>query len=433
MRNIFRGINVVLTLLLIIAAAGVAFVVLPFFGNQALIVRSGSMQPTIDIGSIVVVRPNTENLISPKSIPLYNVGDIIAFRSEKNPKTLITHRVTGIETRENGIFYKTQGDANEDPDNWSVSQKNILGKSFFVLPAVGRLLTFAKSGFGLPSLIILPAILVILMEAVSIIRELRRRKKPQPIALASQGEALQDESIFDAPPAKPGLNLFGFKKVLIPLLIFSLAAPVALALSNDTETSPGNIFQASNVFPTPTPIPQSCPTTTGTSVVINEINWVGSNGDGLDEWVELCNTTSSPINLTNWVVERLGTGSGINAHVTIPSGIIPANGFFLISNRNQANSKINVAPDLVDSNVSLDNGGEQLILKNNIGTTIDTANGTGAWFAGSNSTPKKSMERKSPVGAGTVLTNWQTATTHTNMDASGPTDEFATPKAANGL
>ena len=46
---------------------------------------------------------------------------------------------------------------------------------------------------------------------------------------------------------------------------------------------------------------------------------------------------------------------------------------------------------------------------------------------------KKTMERKSPVGDGIILTNWQTATTHTNMDASSLTDEFATPKAINGL
>lgn len=205
------------------------------------------------------------------------------------------------------------------------------------------------------------------------------------------------------------------------------------ALFSDSASSVSNTFAAASVFPTPTPTP--CPSTSPSSgsVVINEINWGGANGDGNDEWIELLNTTCNPINLTGWVVENLGTGSGGGANITIPSGTIPANGFFLISNNDKNNSKINIDSDLVDTSVSLVDGGEQLKLKTSAsGTLIDTANGTGAWFAGSNSTPKKSMERKSPPGDGTIATNWQTATTHTNMDGSGSTDEFGTPKAVNG-
>lgn len=65
---------------------------------------------------------------------------------------------------------------------------------------------------------------------------------------------------------------------------------------------------------------------------------------------------------------------------------------------------------------------------------MDIANATSsAWFSGSNSTPKKSMERKNPPSDGTVTGNWQIATTHTNMDDATASAEFATPKAINGL
>lgn len=211
------------------------------------------------------------------------------------------------------------------------------------------------------------------------------------------------------------------------------------AFFTDSAVSDTNTFTAATTFPTatpsasPTPI-ASCSTTTGATVVINEINWVGSNGDGLDEWVELCNTTQNAIDISNWVITNLGTGNGPGADITIPSGkTIPANGFFLISAASQSASRINVPSDYVTSNISLSNGGEQLVLKNNNGVTVDIANGTGAWLAGSNSTPKKTMERKSPVGNGTQAASWQTATTHTNMDGNSATDEFGTPKAINGL
>jgi hypothetical protein len=168
------------------------------------------------------------------------------------------------------------------------------------------------------------------------------------------------------------------------------------------------------------------------TVVINEINWGGSSSSGADEWIELRNMTGSAINIGDWWIENLGTGG--SPVVVIPAGsTIPANGFFLISNFNQATSDINVPPDVVTTAVEFDNAGEQLTLKSDLGTTIDTANGSGAWFFGTSTNPRKSMERLDPPGIGTQSANWQVAVTHTGMDGATPTDEFGTPKNINGL
>ena len=141
--------------------------------------------------------------------------------------------------------------------------------------------------------------------------------------------------------------------------------------------------------------------------------------------------TSHTIDLSNWVIEGLGLGT---ASVTIPSGSIAANGFFLISNFNKATSRINVDSDFVTISVSLVDTGELLTLKNNFGTTIDIANqASGGWFAGETTTPKKSMERKDPPDDGTSNGKWKNASTHTNMDGSSSTDEFGTPRAANPI
>ena len=235
------------------------------------------------------------------------------------------------------------------------------------------------------------------------------------------------------------------KIIFIVSAIFAFAAVFyrfTYSFFNDASTSSTNTFTASAVFPTGiTPTSTTTPTPTGTAspqVVINEINWGGSNVGGAagdaDEWVELKNTTSSPIDIGNLVVVNLGPSVGNT--ITIPSGsTIPANGFFLISHYSNSapQSALNVTPDyIIGNDMNLENTGEQLTLKtNSTGTTIDTANGTSTWFAGTNTNPIKSMERTDPPGDGTVSTNWQTATTHTGMDGSSGTDEFGTPKNTN--
>lgn len=179
------------------------------------------------------------------------------------------------------------------------------------------------------------------------------------------------------------------------------------------------------VIPTPTLTPT--PTIGLGSVVINEIMWPGGTSNPLDEWIELKNMTSSSIDLTDWVIENLGESD--NPNIIIPSGSIGANSYFLISNYNRDNSVIDVDSDFVTSALSLLDGGEQLILKNNSGTTIDIANQIGSWFFGLNGIPSKSMSRQNPPSDGTISTNWFTSAGSVNLDPIA--SESASPKASN--
>jgi hypothetical protein len=218
--------------------------------------------------------------------------------------------------------------------------------------------------------------------------------------------------------------------LILPLLLILsvgfISYRVTHALFSDTAQSTDNTFSAASIFPG-----------SSGSVVINEIMWMGSQGNSADEWIELRNMTSSTIDLSNWTVVNLGTGAG--GTITIPSGkSIGPNGFFIISNDDndpQSTSIMSVSPDHFDSSVSLLNPGEQLILKHSNTTTIDTAdNDGGGWFAGEDppgQDPKKSMARKDPPGDGTIADNWFTSTTSANLDPTA--SESATPKAANSL
>lgn len=243
--------------------------------------------------------------------------------------------------------------------------------------------------------------------------------------------------------------------IFYSLLIMSLSYSFTHAYFSGAANSSGNIFAAASVFPTTSTQPSTEPTisvnpsvtvtpsvTPSTSptpptinpgdIVINEIMWMGTASNSADEWVELRNTTANTIDLSSWIIENLGPG---NNSITVPSGkSISPNGFFLIANDTKEAGGHNIDPDYV-TNIGISNSpSEQLILRvSAAGAIIDTAdNNAGDWFAGENGigqNPDKSMERNDTPDDGTIITNWHTATSATNMDAD--TDDLATPKAAN--
>lgn len=173
-------------------------------------------------------------------------------------------------------------------------------------------------------------------------------------------------------------------------------------------------------------------------VVINEIMWMGSAGDSDDEWMELRNMTSSPVDLTGWTID--GATSGLPGTLAL-AGTLPADDYFLISRKTAGDSAINdgITPDMVESGLSFVNGGEVLTLKNQFDQTIDETP-AGAWAAGENGsaaagTPaKRSMERNDTPSDGTVAGNWHSCidvvcNDTTYWDVEG--DDYGTPKALN--
>ncbi len=147
--------------------------------------------------------------------------------------------------------------------------------------------------------------------------------------------------------------------------------------------------------------PDSDPDINPGDVVINELMWMGTSGSSADQYLELRNMTDREIDLSDWSV----------ANVSIPAGktILP-HGYFLISHFDQAGSKINVEPDLVDSNLVLVNTNAQYILQDSGANIIDTAdNGLGAPAAGQSGTDiYYSMERDNTPGDGAQASSWHT-------------------------
>jgi signal peptidase len=157
---------------LLICAATIAAIFLIFYRPVLLWgdtryepVFSGSMEPAIPVGGIVVIKP-----VDPETL---KIGDIICFQLSES--TSITHRIINI-TDEGFI---TQGDANEDPDQWIVKKENVIGKVIFTVPFIGYIGYFVRTPTGFILLILLPASVIIIMEIRNIVKELRKQKEEQ--------------------------------------------------------------------------------------------------------------------------------------------------------------------------------------------------------------------------------------------------------------
>ena len=156
-------------------------------------------------------------------------------------------------------------------------------------------------------------------------------------------------------------------------------------------------------------------TAEGSTVVINELMWMGSSASSADEWIELRNVTDQTVDLSNWTLTKKSSGVEVPM-LTIPSGknILPG-GIVVISNyaNTNANSALNVVPDVVTTDVALSNSALQIKLYDPTQKLIDVADdGAGNPLAGAFDSAKKvyaSMERNLVPGDGTLVSSWHTA------------------------
>ena len=125
-------------------------------------VASGSMAPTVPVGAMVVIEPVEIEEILP--------GDIITFQSPEMMDTVVTHRVIEVSVMGGERAFRTQGDANEDPDLNLLPASKVLGRVMFDLPYLGYLSQFIRTRQGWFVIIIIPAAILILMEVVSILK-----------------------------------------------------------------------------------------------------------------------------------------------------------------------------------------------------------------------------------------------------------------------
>lgn len=138
-------------------------------GNIELkVIKSGSMEPTIGVGSIILLRP----------IAQYHVGDVVTFAEQSSRGLPTTHRIVDVQKKEFNApttpHFITQGDANKSIDPQPLPQNEIVGKVLFHVPKIGFLVEFAKTQMGYLLLIVIPALIVVIEEMMGMATDFRK-------------------------------------------------------------------------------------------------------------------------------------------------------------------------------------------------------------------------------------------------------------------
>lgn len=103
------------------------------FGYSPLIVMSGSMEPAIYPGDLVVIREQPAEE--------YQIGDVATYLQGE---TVYTHRIVD---QENGLFV-LKGDSNNAVDD-SIAPSQFVGKVIFTIPKIGIAIVFFKRPAGM--------------------------------------------------------------------------------------------------------------------------------------------------------------------------------------------------------------------------------------------------------------------------------------------
>ncbi|MGM0590717.1 MAG: signal peptidase I [Halobacteriota archaeon] len=142
--------------LLLVVAPFVVYAVPGVVGaDEGYVVLSGSMQPEIAPGDVVIV-----GAVDPESVA---VGDVITFtRSATRPP--VTHRVIEVVEDDQGLAFRTMGDANEEADSALVRPAQVVGRVTFTIPYIGHVIQFTNSGTGFIALVLIPIGLLLVSE-----------------------------------------------------------------------------------------------------------------------------------------------------------------------------------------------------------------------------------------------------------------------------
>ncbi|MBR0426979.1 MAG: signal peptidase I [Clostridia bacterium] len=136
-----------------------------FFGYKTFSIVSGSMEPTININDIVIVKKADRKEIQK--------DDIITFTAQNE---IITHRIINIKNEDGILIYTTKGDSNEVTDIENVEYNQIEGRYVTKIPKIGKLFSILKNK-SVFSLILILLIICYIIQKKSLQRKEKRKEK----------------------------------------------------------------------------------------------------------------------------------------------------------------------------------------------------------------------------------------------------------------
>lgn len=130
--------NIISTLIIIVLLALALILIVPrLLGQKTFAVLSGSMEPEIPVGAIVMTEEVDPAEIEAGQIITYSIGGT----------TMVTHRVTENNKAEKYLI--TKGDANDVEDGSPVTYDQVVGHVRAYLPFVGYISIYIKTPLGI--------------------------------------------------------------------------------------------------------------------------------------------------------------------------------------------------------------------------------------------------------------------------------------------
>lgn len=128
-------------------------------GFRSFLVQSGSMEPSIMTGDVVIINRQKQ----------YFNNNVVTFKDSQG--RIITHRIVDI----NQDKISTKGDANRTSDPEIIDPTMVLGKVLLVLPKLGYVVSFTKTVPGVILLIVIPCLILIGDEVLKVIKNLTKK------------------------------------------------------------------------------------------------------------------------------------------------------------------------------------------------------------------------------------------------------------------
>jgi len=139
-----------------------------FLGIKMYVIISGSMQPELDIGDIVVVKNVEKNELKE--------GDIISFRKGQ---TVVTHRITEVLEQGNEIQFKTKGDNNNVEDLDKVKEKDVEGKVVQKISYLGNIVLLLSDKTWIITIVLFYYVYLVHDQSIQKRKILRRMKREE--------------------------------------------------------------------------------------------------------------------------------------------------------------------------------------------------------------------------------------------------------------